>query len=156
MSAQQTTKRLPFVFIIVGVAVVFLPPLAGILMLALQVLGDRSYDLARLSLDDYPRAFFALLTTGTLVGYLYGLVPALISAISVSWVVLSGRRLHFGWIALAILGGGVAGFGIMSLLIGGITSLTLMVTSLLAACVLWFGLKRYARPYLTVQGEPSQ
>lgn len=148
MTTLQRTKRLPFLFIIVGVAVVFLPPMAGVLMLALQVLGDSSYDLARLSLSDYPRAFFALLTAGTLVGYIYGLVPALLSASALCWVILSGRRLSFGWIALAIVAGGIAGFGVMSLLIGGITSLTLIATSLLAASLLWFGLKRHARDHV--------
>lgn len=145
MSAQGAAHRLPLALIVTGVAVVFLPPIAGVLMLVLQVLGDSSYDLARLSLSDYPRAFFALLTAGTLVGYLYGLVPALLSAGALCWVILSGRRLSFGWIALAIIAGGIAGFGVMSLLIGGITSLTLIATSLLAAGLLWFGLKRHAR-----------
>ncbi|MEQ8656757.1 MAG: hypothetical protein RIC24_05550 [Hyphomicrobiales bacterium] len=152
MSRHQHTSRLPFVLIIVGVAVVFLPPLAGILMLVLQVLGDSSYDLSRLSLADYPRALLALFMAGTLVGYLYGLVPALLSAGTLCWVILSGRPLSFGWIALAIVAGGIAGFGIMSLLIGGITSLTLTVTSLLAASLLWFGLKRYARHHLELTG----
>lgn len=144
-------KRLALTVIITGIAVVFLPPMAGNLMLVLQVLGDSSYDLARLSLSDYPRAFFALLTAGTLVGYLYGLVPALLSACALCWVILSGRSLSFGWIALAIVVGGIAGFGVMSLLIGGITSLTLIATSLLAASLLWFGFKRHARDHL----EPS-
>lgn len=145
MSEHVTAHRLPLALIVTGVAVVFLPPMAGVLMLVLQVLGDSSYDLARLSLSDYPRAFFALLTAGTLVGYLYGLVPALLSAGALCWVILSGRSLSFGWIALAIIAGGIAGFGVMSLLIGGITSLTLIATSLLAASLLWFALKRYAR-----------
>ncbi len=143
------TKPWPLLFVMTGLAVVFLPPLAGMLMLVLQVLGDSSYDLSRLALADYPRAAFALLTAGTLVGYLYGLVPALLSAGFLGWVVLSGRQLSFGWIALAILGGGVAGFGVMSLLIGGITSLTLMVTSLLAATLFWFTLKPYLRAHLS-------
>ncbi|MBO6676485.1 MAG: hypothetical protein JJ908_14570 [Rhizobiales bacterium] len=147
ISAGRKPWRL--LFIMTGLAVVFLPPLAGILMLVLQVLGDSSYDLSRLALTDYPRAAFALLTAGTLVGYLYGVVPALLSAAFLGWVVLSGRRLTFGWIALAILGGGVAGFGVMSLLIGGITSLTLMATTLLAASLLWFTFKPYVRVYLT-------
>lgn len=148
MSALVARKRLALTVVITGIAVVFLPPMAGILMLVLQVLGDSSYDLARLSLSDYPRAFFALLAAGTLVGYLYGLVPALLSAGALCWVILSGRNLSFGWIALAIVAGGIAGFGVMSLLIGGITSLTLIATSLLAASLLWFALKRHARDHL--------
>jgi hypothetical protein len=147
INAHRKPWRL--LFIMTGLAVVFLPPLAGVLMLVLQVLGDSSYDLSRLALADYPRAVFALLTAGTLVGYLYGVVPALLSAGFLCWVVLSGRQLSFGWITLAILGGGVAGFGVMSLLIGGITSLTLMVTTLLAATLLWFTFKPYVRAHLT-------
>lgn len=153
MTMVPRSKRLPLLIVIVGVAVVFLPPIAGILMLVLQVLGDSSYDLLRLSLADYPRAVFALLTAGTLVGYLYGLIPALLSAFALGWVILSGRRLSFGWIALAIIGGGLAGFGLMSLVIGGITSLTLMATTLLAASLLWLGLKRYARAHLEPVGR---
>ncbi|MFK7791236.1 MAG: hypothetical protein AB8B88_01065 [Devosiaceae bacterium] len=138
-------KRLHLVLIVVCISVVFLPPLAGIIMLALQVLGDPSYDLARLSLADYPRAVFALLLSGSLVGYLYGLVPALLTSLGLAWVILSGRQLNFGWIAFAILGGGVLGFAVMSLLVGGITSLTLTVTTLLGASLLWFSLKRFTR-----------
>lgn len=144
----KPSQRLLLVLIVAGVMIVFLPPMAGVIMLALQVLGDRSYDLSRLALSDYPAAIFALLTAGTLVGYLYGLVPALFSAVALAWVILSGRKLSFGWISLSILAGGIVGFGVMSLIIGGITSLTLVVTSLLAASVLWFGLRRHARGHL--------
>lgn len=139
--APKPGSKLRLVLVVLGVALVFIPPLSGVLMLVLQVLGDRSYDLSRLTLSDYPRALFALVTAGTLVGYLYGLVPALISALALCTLVLAGRQLTFGWIALSILGGGLLGFGVMSLLIGGITSLTLMVTGLLAASIIWFGLK---------------
>lgn len=145
---SRSSGRLFLVLIMAGVAIVFLPPMAGVIMLALQVLGDRSYDLSQLALSDYPMAIFALLTAGTLVGYLYGLVPAVLSAGTLAWVVLSGRKLSFGWIAFAILVGGIVGFGIMSLLIGGIASLTLTVTSLIAASVLWFAFKRYAPDHL--------
>lgn len=143
MSATATRKLLLLTLLVAGIVIVFLPPLAGIVMLALQVLGDTSYDLSRYALSDYPRAILALLVSGSLVGYLYGLVPALLSSAVLAWVILSGRKLTFGWIALAILGGGLVGFVIMSMIIGGITSLTLTVTSLLSAALLWFGLKRY-------------
>lgn len=139
----SSSERFPLVGIIVGLTVVFLPPMAGILMLALQVLGDTSYDLSRFAWTDYLPALFALLTAGTLVGYLYGFVPALIAAGPLSWVIFSGRRLTFGWIAVSILAGGSAGFGVMSLFIGGIYSLTLAVTMLVAASVLWVALKRF-------------
>lgn len=136
-------KRFPLAVIVVGLMVVFLPPLAGVLMLTLQVLGDTSYDLSRFAWTDYLPALFALFAAGTLVGYLYGLVPALIAAGLLSWVIFSGRKLTFGWIAVSILAGGSAGFGVMSLFIGGIYSLTLAVTMLMAASVLWFALKRF-------------
>lgn len=143
MSATLTTANLKSIALIGGFAVVFLPPVAGVLMLALQVLGDASYDLSRLDLASVLPALFALLAAGTLVGYLYGLVPALIAVGVLSWVIFSGRKLTFGWVALSILAGGIAGFGVMSLLIGGIYSLTLAVTMLLAVSVLWFTLKRF-------------
>ncbi len=147
-SAPITRPHWVVLAVVTGVAIVFLPPLAGMLMLVLQVLGDSSYDLTRLTLSDYPRALLALVTAGTVVGYLYGFVPALLSACFLAWVILSGRRLAFGWIALAILIGGLVGFAIMSLLIGGITSLTLMVTTLGAASLIWFGLKHRLRRHL--------
>lgn len=143
MSAKVNTTNLKSIALIGGFAVVFLPPVAGVLMLALQVLGDASYDLSRLDLANALPALFALLAAGTLVGYLYGLVPALIAMGVLSWVIFSGRKLTFGWVTLSILAGGVAGFGVMSLLIGGIYSLTLAVTMLLAVSVLWFTLKRF-------------
>ncbi len=144
----RSRKPLKLTLLVAGVAVVFLPPIAGIVMLALQVLGNPSYDLSRFALADYPRAILALLVSGSLVGYLYGLVPAILTSLALAWVILSGRTLTFGWIALAIIGGGVLGFGIMSLIIGGITSLTLMVTSLLAASLLWLVLRRHPMVHL--------
>ena len=64
--------------VVCGVGVVFLPPIAGVLMLALQVLGYSSYDLSRFALSDFPRAILALAVAGTFAGYLYGLVPAVL------------------------------------------------------------------------------
>lgn len=152
MSTSGNTAKLKSIALIGGFAIVFLPPLAGVLMLALQVLGDNSYDLSRLVWSDYLPALFALLAAGTLVGYLYGLVPALIAVGVLSWVVLSGRKLSFGWVAVSILAGGIAGFGVMQFLIGGYYSLTLAVTMLLAVSVLWFALKRF----LPLSSEPAR
>lgn len=128
--------------VVAALAIIVLPPLAGMLLLVLQVLGDSSYDLSRFGLADVPRAAFALIVAGSAVGYLYGFLPGVLAALAVSLLVLKGHALTLSRIVLCLAVGGVLGLALLSPVAGGTQGIALLVVMLGVASMLWFVLRK--------------
>jgi len=139
-------------FVLVSTIVIALPALAGIVTLALQVLGDSSTDFARYDFTRLPQVLLAIGASGLVFGYMYGLVPSLIAGAGVAWLVLTGRKLSLARVVLCVLAGGVIGIFALSFIIGLGTGLAVLVIMLAVTFLLWLVFRPTVAAYKASRG----
>lgn len=130
-------KRVTVIAIITLVLIVVMPPLAGILFLVLQLLGDPSYDLSRFGISDLPRAALGVFLSGSVYGYLFGLFPALAASAAVAWLVAMGRTLSLPLVLICVFLGGSLGALLASPIVGVVQAMGIVVLMIGVVAAAW-------------------